>query len=160
MKKEGFFQLQNAHALFEKMKHDLARIEKNPNDPYPLFDFFVTARCIPEWIYPNNKTASKDLFENHVELRICRHIADGAKHFEATHSQNKQIKGTSVSYGGFQSNAFQRNAFQIGGGLYVVLEPAEARILGYEATIKAVNLAKVIFNKIDEILKLTSPPAS
>ena len=44
---------------------------------------------------PGDKQQCKALFKNHVELRIARHIADGAKHFKVTQPQHTQVVGTS-----------------------------------------------------------------
>ena len=91
----GFFTLTSAQDLFEKAVHDLERLKMNPLDTYAAFDFFVTARHIPDWL------SQPEVFSEYVELRICRHLADGAKHLIVTAAKHKQVKGTSVELHGW-----------------------------------------------------------
>lgn len=76
MTHKGFFSLLSAQDLLKKVRADFFEMESNSTDVYVAFNFFVTARCIPEWLHPNEKNKVNDLFKNHVELRICRHLAD------------------------------------------------------------------------------------
>src|SRR5690348_8215553 len=92
----GLFKLNTPRDLLEKARHDLQRLRENPTDTYAAFDFFVAVRHLPDWLYPDDVDKRKAIFKAHVELRIARHVADKGKHFITTHSQNRQIQGSTV----------------------------------------------------------------
>lgn len=94
MKRGGIFELSTVDDLFAKARHDLGRLRHDPTDSYAAFDFFVTARHIPDWLYPNDKGRIDHLFRENLELRVCRHIADQGKHFEATAPMHAQVADT------------------------------------------------------------------
>jgi hypothetical protein len=94
MRVSGAFDLKSAKDLLAKAKHDLTRLQHAPTDSYVAFDLFVTLRHIPEWIFAGDAKKAGSLFDSHVELRVCRHIADGAKHFSVTGKQHHQIQST------------------------------------------------------------------
>ncbi len=77
----GIFELRTPRALLDKAVHDLERLRQDPTDAYAALDFFVTARHLPDWIFPGDKVNRDTLFHSHVELRICRHIADSGKRY-------------------------------------------------------------------------------
>lgn len=54
MKSGGVFEITTPQHLLEKATHDIERLRTNHLDAYAAFDFFVTARHIPNWIYPND----------------------------------------------------------------------------------------------------------
>ena len=97
----GLFELETARNLLEKAQHDLGRLRANPLDTYAAFDLFVTGRHIPDWVYPDSLfpdgAAKVALFKQHIELRVCRHIAEGAKHFVVEDKRHRQVKSTSKS---------------------------------------------------------------
>ena len=144
MKRSGLFSLRTPRDLLSKAQHDLDRLRADPMDAYAAFDFFVAIRHLPDWLHPHNEALRKSLFASHVELRIARHIADGSKHFEATHPQNVQVAGTSAEPAAFQSGAFQASAFQ-GGGLIVELDPRDPDTGGIGKRISALELAEKVF---------------
>lgn len=76
MKRQGLFNLQTPRDLLKKAEHDLGRLQLNPHDVYAAWDFFVTIRHLPEWLYPDAKDHKykEKLFTDHVELRIARHL--------------------------------------------------------------------------------------
>lgn len=90
----GIFELRTPRDLLDKILHDLKRLRQDPTDAYAAFDFFVSARHMPEWIFPDDKVKCTALFDSHVELRICRHIADSGKHYIVKDPQHKQVKET------------------------------------------------------------------
>lgn len=92
MNSGGVFEITTPRHLLEKVIHDIERLRANHLDAYAAFDFFVTARHIPDWVYPNDSAKRDALFAKYVELRVCRHLAEGAKHFLATHSCHKQVQ--------------------------------------------------------------------
>lgn len=90
----GLFELKSALQLLQKAEHDFARLQSNPLNSYAAFDLFVTIRHIPEWMYPDDAPKSQALFKQYVELRVCRHIADGAKHFMVSDPRHRQVIAT------------------------------------------------------------------
>jgi hypothetical protein len=98
MQHSGLFNLQTPRDLLAKAERDFKRLRENPANADAAFDFFVTVRHLPDWLYPSpsDNQQCKELFNNHVELRIARHIADGAKHFKVTQPQHTQVVGTSA----------------------------------------------------------------
>lgn len=90
----GIFELRTPRALLDKVVHDLKRLRQDPTDAYAAFDFFVSARHMPEWIFPGDTAKCNELFTSHVELRICRHIADSGKHYIVRDTRHKQVKTT------------------------------------------------------------------
>ncbi|MDZ7412947.1 MAG: hypothetical protein ONB15_05350 [candidate division KSB1 bacterium] len=137
---QGLFQLQSARDILDKLRHDLERLKSEPLNQYAAFDFFVTARHMPEWLYPGDAhgTQRKALVQQHTLLQICEHIGDGSKHFQATAKHHKSVKNTSLEGAAFQANAFQANAFQIG-QLIVTLDGQAA--VDFGPTIEVTDLA-------------------
>ena len=105
----GIFELKTPRQLLEKVEHDFDRLRANPIDAFAAFDLFVTARHVPDWLHPNDPSKRSALFEQHVELRVCRHIAEGAKHFilhDARHQQVRETARTGDSWGGAWGKAW------------------------------------------------------
>jgi hypothetical protein len=115
--------LTNARDLLEKLRHDFTRIRKDRHDPYAAFDFFVTAEHMPEWCNTPTVKSEEPL------LRVVSHLANGAKHFRATDSRHKSVKGVGLRKGVFNAGIFQADVFDTG-GLFVELSGEEATLLG------------------------------
>jgi hypothetical protein len=135
---QGLFELKTAQDLLGKLRHDYYRPMSDPAKPYIAFDFFVTARHIPDWLYPGNTTAQRQLFDQNLLLQVCRHIADGSKHLEATAKQHTTVKDTACTDVAFQPDAFQSPGFQVG-RLIVLLDGAAAVQFG--ASMEVMTLA-------------------
>lgn len=151
MPTQGMFELKTAQDLKLKARHDLGRLRSNRIDAYAAFDFFVTVRHIPDWLFPNERKERARLFEKHVELRICRHLADGAKHFEATHSQHRQVKNTAESAGSW-GGSWDRWGGSWGRGLFISLDPTDpdTKLIGDRVSVIA--LAEKALAIIEEML--------
>ena len=148
---KGLFQLKSAHDLISKARHDFDRLRSDPGNAYAAFDFFVTIRHIPDWLYPNQNTKKEELFAKHVELRICRHLADGAKHFEATNPKHKQVSDTSKSsgaWGTFWGDAWKPGVW--GDGLFVSLDPQDTDTKAIGNRINALELAERVLAIIEQ----------
>jgi hypothetical protein len=52
---KGFASMVCAADLLVKMQYDLSRMEQEPADPYPAFDFFVTAEHLLDWLWPGER---------------------------------------------------------------------------------------------------------
>jgi hypothetical protein len=143
---KGLFDLQSPQDLLKKLGHDLERLTNSPLDQYAAFDFFVTARHMPEWLYPGepNRKKRADLERSSPFLRVCAHIADGSKHFEATAQKHRSIQGTAVQEGAFQRSAFQSDAFQVD-ALIIYFQRETAEALGIKE-IECVELARRVLD--------------
>jgi hypothetical protein len=92
---QGFFGLSTAEDLLEKLRFERDSIVRNPQDPFTLFNFFVTAYHIAEW------AGLKHLQRQEPLLEICGHLANGVKHFRLDGSKHTQIRDTKdLSYVG------------------------------------------------------------
>ena len=149
----GLFQLKTPQDLVAKARHDLGRMRSNPNDSYAAFDFFVTVRHLPEWLYPKDHKKIEQLFLLHVELRICRHLADGAKQFEVTHQKHKQVINTWFSSGAW-GNSWAKGAWKPGSwgdGLFVALGPSDTETQALGAKVSAFYLAEKVMEVVEKI---------
>lgn len=149
----GFFELQTPHDLLQKARNDLERLRANQMDTYAAFDFFVTARHIPEWLHPKDSASRDRHFSDHVELRVCRHLADGAKHFILTHKQHQQVQTTTRlrgvwggSWGNRWGNSWGRNV------LIVQLDPADSDTSLLGSRISALDLAEKVLSILEQIV--------
>ena len=125
----GFFELRTPHDLLKKMQHDHLRLEANSLDAYAAFDFFVTANHLVDWVWPS--ATRQQLRDNREEvplLRVCEHLADGAKHFLLTRP-HQGVDATRKVSGAFDPHLFDPAVFDAG-ALTIDLEPAEAVAIG------------------------------
>lgn len=148
---QGLFELRTPRDLLAKARHDFERLRSNPFDQYAAFDFFVTTRHIPEWLAGPAGDKGAALFQQYVELRVVRHIAEGAKHFEAKENRHKQVSGTAVTPGAYQSGAFQSNAFQTG-GLMIDLDPTDVDTRSLGTKIEALELARRVLGVLEKVV--------
>lgn len=116
-------ELQRPKDLLAKLQFDFARIEANPLDVYAAFDFFVTAEHVPDWV------GDKSIKSKEPLLKVVSHIANGAKHFRATHRKHNSVENLSLEDGAFQAGAFQSDAFDVG-DLVIELKGDEAKLFG------------------------------
>lgn len=90
----GFFRLNEPEDLLAKLKSDFNRIMAAPSDPYPAFDFFVTAEHLLDWLYPGKEGQQQRTARREAEplLQIVSHIAAGAKHRNPEASRHKSVE--------------------------------------------------------------------
>jgi hypothetical protein len=90
---KGVFELRSAEQLLKKLEADLDRVIGNSLDSYAAFDFFVTAWHLVEWKHPRNsdEAARSALLRRHPVLRVCEHLAVGAKHFEPDSQRHTSV---------------------------------------------------------------------
>ncbi len=150
----GLFQLKTPEDLVAKARHDLSRMRADPHDAYAAFDFFVTVRHFPEWFYHNDHQKIESVFAQYIELRICRHLADGAKHFEATHPKHKQVGRTWFSSGAW-GNSWAKGTWTPGvwgDGLFIELDSRDTDTQALGARISALKLAEKAMVIIETIV--------
>jgi hypothetical protein len=112
----GFAPLQTPTDLLGKLQHDFERVRNDPADSYAAFDFFVTAEHMVDWILPDSQSISQSSArkirrESEEILRITSHLANGAKHFQATSKQHMSVQDIDDNRGGFDSRSFSSNSF-------------------------------------------------
>ncbi len=147
----GFFDLRDPQTLFKKMRYDYDRMIAEPLNIYPVYDFFITANHLIDWIWPSAGRKQHQV-EREAETipRVCEHLANGAKHFilnrrhtavsriESIDSPLVDLDEVLADPGMLDLATFDRED-----GLYVTLEPAEATELGAER-LTAIELARQV----------------
>ena len=131
---KGIFNLNSPEALAKKLFSDYELFIKNPFDPYLAFNFFITAEHIPDWI------GDKSLKKSNAALRVCSHIANGAKHFEVDR-HNSVINTEKVLY--VASGYVEEGYFEE--PLMIYLSVDEAKELGFEQC-EAIKIAELVRN--------------
>jgi len=127
----GFFDVRDPQALFQKMQYDYSRMIAEPLNVYPAWDFFVTANHLIEWIWPSAGTAQhREERKWEAIPRVCEHLANGAKHFilNREHSAVAQLERVE---GAFDSGAFDASGFDTD-ALMITLDAKEAAELGVQ----------------------------
>jgi hypothetical protein len=82
--KLGIWNLDTATDLLAKLHNDLKRMCEEPRNPWPAYDFFVTAYHIHEWIARDEE--HKKRLESEPLVRVAGEIATRAKHKRADNS--------------------------------------------------------------------------
>ncbi len=140
---KGVFGLVNGADLHRKLLWEHSSFLNRPTDPFAAYNFFVTAWHLLEWAFPGSDNASRRaaLKKEHSILRVCEHLAVGAKHFEATRSTVNSVVSTRTA--GVWSEGFWAPGVWAEGTwetwLEVSLQDDEAEQLG--RSIKATDLA-------------------
>ncbi|MGB8409291.1 MAG: hypothetical protein WCE58_05215, partial [Gallionella sp.] len=147
------FEITTPKQLLEKATHDIERLKGNHLDAYAAFDFFVTARHIPNWVYPNDSAKCDALFAQYVELRVCRHLGDGAKHFIATDRRHKQVRSTVRTHNAW-GNSWDKSWGNSWGTdeLIIRLDPADRDTSQLGAQIRALDLAERILAILKQVV--------
>lgn len=136
----GFGTLKTPRDLLRKMEHDHARMESEPSNEYAAFDFFVTAEHMLDWIHPDkkNKKVREAIRDSEVLLQITSHIANGAKHFEATDPRHKSV--TEIERGQYVEPDYVEPGY-FAEPLVIKLSAAEGAVLG-RTEIEATELGR------------------
>jgi len=72
LKLKGFASLQNPEYLLSKLGFDFDRMKKKPEYSYAVFDFFMTAEHIIDWILPDTREQKRRT--ERTEFRIITSI--------------------------------------------------------------------------------------
>jgi hypothetical protein len=127
----GFASLRTPQDLLAKLHHDRARIEAAPSDPYPAFDFFVSAEHLTDWVAPGlaKKEARKQLRGSAIALAITSHIANGSKHFVSELTHHRSVSDVEATPDWVEAGWVQSGWIETG-ELIITLEGAAANELG------------------------------
>lgn len=132
---KGIFDLNTPKDLVKKLLFEFQNFSENPNDTYRAFNFFVTAEHIPDWIDEKNVRRKVPL------LRICSHIANGAKHFDVDPKRHKSVenaaKEQTYGTGAYFSGDYAEKS------LIVYLSDEESDEMG-KTSFRAIQLAEMI----------------
>jgi hypothetical protein len=113
-KMKGVFALRTISDLFAKLEVDFERVRAKPADSYAAFDFCVTAWHLVDWKYPNpNDSARVAFLERLPILRICEHLAVGAKHFEPNPARHSSVTDTEIR-GTWRAGAWAPDTWEAG----------------------------------------------
>jgi len=137
---KGYFELKTPADLLQKLAYDLARIQAAPLDTYACFDFFITAEHMLDWLYPDDVIALQNKRLSETLLKVCSHLANGAKHFHARNRQHTSVTDTEKHDGPFD-DSFDGSFDTC--GLVVHLDGDAAKKYGPE--IDAEELAELVF---------------
>ena len=89
---EGVFDLATFDDLCAKLRRDYERVRADPRDAYAAFDFVVTAWHLLEWKIPGDKAQRDRVADGAPILRVCEHLAVGAKHFSPSNPKLQAVK--------------------------------------------------------------------
>jgi len=111
----GIFDLQSADDLCGKLRHDFERVQANARDSYAAYDFVVTAWHLLEWWRPGNENAAarRTTADENPILRVCEHLAVGAKHFDP-HNPNLRSVERSTRDSAWALGAWGSNTWAAG----------------------------------------------
>ncbi|OAE52894.1 hypothetical protein A7J71_18180 [Achromobacter insolitus] len=117
--KQGFFGLHSAYDLLNKLGRDWNKLEASTN-PDTLFNFFVTAWSIHDWVKeerPDLVDALNTIYGSTGPLFYCREIGNKAKHFRLRNNRTNEHPdptSTIASVGAFASQGL--NDVDVNGG--------------------------------------------
>ena len=151
----GVFDLGTAADLREKLHRDLVKFKSEPLNPDMAFTFFVTAEHMLDWVFPKKGNKIKRTAERKksVLLRVCSHLANGAKHMEVEDSHHDSVSSTGTGGGYlpvrfFPKSYWPNGYFGAGRKLVVRLKGDAATQLG--KIIGAVQLAEMVMEYWDK----------
>lgn len=110
----GFYDLTDPKDLFAKLKWEftnLVNAKSKTEYRYHAFNFFVTGFHLADWLHPGDKPR-QDALKSEAILKVCGHIANGAKHFQTWDSlkavrsldEMKYVEDGYVEFGYFESH--------------------------------------------------------
>lgn len=100
-----------------------------------------------DWLYPNDQAKRKNIESSEILLQVCSHIANGAKHFEATAKKHNSVDEVSPGAQHLRSNDAGNGAVFLRSnvaGIMIDLQGDAAITLGNR--IPAHDLASKILN--------------
>ena len=145
---KGVFDLRTPRDLFAKVEYDFERVQADPLDPFAAYDFFVTAWHLVEWKHQpaTDGVARAALLNRSPVLRVCEHLAVGAKHFEPDPSRHSSVTDTESAgvwaAGAWAPGAWAPNTWA--GGLVVHLDGAARAAFGDKVTVQ--QLAQLVID--------------
>jgi len=109
---KGFFDLTSAADLRNKLHREFDRLRENPVDQDVAYNFMVTALSMVDWVYARNPSAKAAALANPL-LKVCSHVANGAKHLELNDQRHKSVSRTETTDGIFHPAIFDPDIFEV-----------------------------------------------
>lgn len=96
---KGFLDLRTHTDLFKKLEWEFKTLSDHPTSSYLAFNFFVTAWHLLEWEHPDpeGREVRKLRRDQTPLLKICEHLAVGAKHFAPSSAKHQSVSGSKRS---------------------------------------------------------------
>lgn len=87
---DGLISLRTPLDLYKKLEYEQTRlVSQGVPHIYDIINFIITSHSLVDWCNRYYTTKEdKVKIDNHKLLRVCRHISNGAKHFELTNPHN------------------------------------------------------------------------
>jgi hypothetical protein len=142
----GFFDKQTPEHLLRKLEREYVRWKADPLNTDLAWNFFVTAEHVPEWQARTGPRLPKGFsykkFTKDIPLlRICSHLASGARHFRPRADQHTSVASTRRREGWIEPGWVSEDWIEHE-ALMVDLTPAEQRKLrSASASIEALAFA-------------------
>jgi hypothetical protein len=134
----GIFTLKTARDLYQKLERDFEVLQAQRTNADACFNFFVTAEHLPEWELGADAVAAAAFRRKHAILRVCSHIATGAKHFipdpERHDSVVRTHEGTISSFDPATGEAPDRDMGSAASEFFLELDACDAQELGSPAS--------------------------
>lgn len=144
---EGFFTLNSAADLREKLRRDLAKLRAAPTNIDSALNFFITAEHMADWVHPGKagRAAREALRDSSLLLQVCSHLANGGKHFRVEAKHHDSVARTRRVGGITTLGRYALGTRPLGGGrptCYVDLQGDAAAALG--PSIEVITLARCV----------------
>ena len=136
---KGFIELNNVKDYWNKLKHDFNELNKEPNNIYFGFNFFVTSYHLLDWIFIGKYSDDRTKLGKSLILKICSHIANGIKHFETNKKRHNSVKKVE-KYRVFEKDVFEDDIFDE--PIYIHFEDEYVPFFG--KSLKVVDFAKIV----------------
>lgn len=105
----GFIELKNVADFWNKLQFDFQELKKNPENSYIIFNFFVTAYHLIDWIFEGEYSIERTELNNNSIVKICNHISNGIKHFEPDrHGSVEEIEKFKI----FEEGVVEKGIFE------------------------------------------------
>jgi hypothetical protein len=143
MPTKGLFQLRSPADLLAKLRHDLDRLRRDPDDPYTAFDLFVTAEHMLDWLYPGKAGRDYRSAERNgqVILQVVSHLATGAKHMVPEDPRHTSVQHADVVHTAYGEGPYGARPY---GGSSLVIELNGTAATEFGITITPLALAEKV----------------
>jgi hypothetical protein len=138
--KAGLWHIETAGQLLSKLHSDYSRVQQDPRNPFPVYDFFVTAYHMHEWAARTE--AEKRALEAEPLIRVAGEIATRAKHLRGDNPKWVQL----VGMGSRMPGPLFRSPRGIPTVLWVALQDPSSTPLGRDR-VSALDLAQCLIDR-------------
>lgn len=90
------FGITTADDLYDKLQADHAALRADPLNSHAAYNFVVTAWHLREWKFADREERA-EVCRRHPILRVCEHLAVGAKHMRPDPQRHRSVADSSVA---------------------------------------------------------------